>query len=247
MSAEQKLSEINDFIMQDVNLAMADQRAAFEILELILKAVEKSPKVEKLIKADCEKVFKMRLLGFGDNQPTKHDLELIHERSMALASDNGLIAMIAQELNDPRQSATTSSSHQSESFALPLYMCKLTEDTAAALNDKVLRTLSEHIKHCLVFEAHAQSSFEMLLNSPKSDASMLKQVQNSLIIQRALNERLNNAQDKALSAYAQMSIYLCLAEALFTLCHSVVMLVNATRIFALSQAHLTMSDKDKQP
>ena len=40
MSAEQKLSEINDFIMQDVNLAMADQRAAFEILELILKALK---------------------------------------------------------------------------------------------------------------------------------------------------------------------------------------------------------------
>lgn len=74
MSAEQKLSEINDFIMLDVNLAMADQRAAFEILELILKAVEKSPKVDKLIKADCEKVFKLRLLGFGDNQPSKHDL-----------------------------------------------------------------------------------------------------------------------------------------------------------------------------
>ena len=247
MSAEQKLIEINDFIMQDVNLAMADQRAAFEILELILKAVEKSPKVDKLIKADCEKVFKLRLLGFGDNQPSKHDLELIHERSMALASDNGLIAMIAQELNDPRQSATISSSHQSESFALPLYMCKLTEDTAAAINDKVLRALSEHIKHCLVFEAHAQSSFEMLVKSPKADAAMLKQVQNSLIIQRDLNERLNNAQENTLSAYAQMSIYLCLAEALFTLCRSVVMLVNATRIFALSQAHLTMSDKDKQP
>lgn len=245
MATEKQIEELNNFVMQDVNLALGDQRAAFEALELILKAVEKSPKTDKLFEEHCDKIFKQRLLGFGDNKPQAQELELLHKRAMALASDNGLIAMIAQDLNDPRQSSKQSSMPQSISFALPLYMCKLTEDTAHAIKIKVIADLQEHTKHSLVFEAHAQSTYELILHEAKVDASTAQQLQASLIIQRDLNERLNTALEQALPEYDKMSVFLSLSEALFTLCRSVIMFINATQMFALAQAHITITNKPK--